>query len=67
MNVIGHQAPSEQASLGVDQVIAEQAQVGVAIEFNLKDRTAVHAALSDVVGHTVDDAALSSWHNLCVW
>ena len=66
MNVVGHEAPAEQTDWRVSQVVAQQSQVGVTIEVGLKNGTAVDTALRDMVRDAVEDAALSSWHNLCV-
>jgi hypothetical protein len=67
MNVVGHEAPTEQTSLRLDLVVAKQAQVSEAIAPGFEDRAAIDAALGDVMGYVFDNAALSAWHNLCVW
>ena len=67
MYVVGHEAPTEQTSLRLDLVVAKQAQVSEAIALGFEDRAAIDAALGDVMGYVFDNAALSAWHNLCVW
>ncbi len=41
MHVVGHEAPTEQTSLRLALVVAQQAQVGEAIALGFEDRAAI--------------------------
>jgi hypothetical protein len=55
--MIAHQAPGQNADIGVLQILAQQAQIGMAILAGRKGLAAVDAALSDVTGDSGEKAA----------
>ena len=63
VNVVGHEAPTQDAHAGVGQILLEQAEIGLPVGVAGKGLATVDAPLSDVAGRAWQHAALPSWHN----
>src|SRR5579862_2875932 len=62
MDVVGHDAPAENAHARVLAVVVEEVQVGVATCLGEKDIGAIDASLGDVVGDFGKNASWISRH-----
>ena len=66
VDVVDHEAPGEDAGLGVWELGGEELEVGVAVLGGVEDGLAVYSALGDVVGEVGEDAAWISRHTCIV-
>jgi hypothetical protein len=62
VDMVGHEAPAEEADAGFGQVLEEEGEVGFAVGVGGKGVAAVDAALGDVAGDAGQKAALAAGH-----
>ena len=63
VDVVGHEAPTQEADFGVDEIVAEEREVGDAILVGGKGLAAVDAPLGDVARNAWKDTAVTPWHS----
>jgi hypothetical protein len=67
VDVVGHEAPSQQTHLRVGEVLAQESKIGEMILVGGKGAAAVHSPLGDMAGHTGKHTTIMSWHMLKKW
>jgi hypothetical protein len=67
VDVVAHQAVSENACAGLDSIGGEAFEVGAAVRVSEKHALMVNPALGDVVRQSHGNGASESWHMLRVW
>ncbi len=63
MNMIAHQAPSQQSHSCIAQISSQQPQVSVPVFLCRESHALIHTTLRNVMRHTCYHASRSSWHS----
>ena len=63
MNMVGHEAPSQEADTGAGQVFSQEMNIGGTVLVGREGLAAVDAALGDMASHVGEHASVAAGHS----